>query len=297
MARTTGSDGYVTLVVLVITGLLAALVTSLLTVSRPALDLARIGADDTAVDALIDGGVHAAGFLLFAAQQSPREVNGTSLRFSTGDVKLAVLDESGRVDLNTSAPELLEGLFSAVGGSSIPAAAFAARVVDWRDTDSDVAVGGAEANDYASAGATHVPRNGPFGSVDELRMILGLSQRDLSRLEPHLTVFNTSGKIDPFSAGRAVLMAVPGMKSADAGKILKAQAGGEEERDGVSGVVETYSAFFSTEPSGVYRVTVEAALGRGARDAAEAVIAAPVNPNVDFGVVSWSRPAPASVAR
>ena len=289
MDSSRSNDGYVVLTVLVITGLLAALVTSLLTVSRPALDLARIGADDTAAQALIEGGLHAAGFLLFTAEKPPVDVDGTSLKFGAGSVDVSVRDESGRVDLNTSDPRLLQGLFSAVGGTSLEAAAFAARVADWRDPDEEVSEGGAEAADYVSAGAAYRPRNGPLTSVGELRLILGLSRRDVDRLEPHVTVYNVSGRIDPFSAGRAVLRAVPDLQQADIAKLLKAQAGGADEREAVSDIVDNHADFFSTEPSGVFRVGLAARLASGARDAAEAVIIAPNNQIVDFGVVSWSR--------
>jgi general secretion pathway protein K len=148
---------------------------------------------------------------------------------------------------------------------------------------------GAEAEDYVSAAATYRPRNAPFGSVGELRLVLGLSRQDFSRLEPHVTVFNISGRIDPFSAARPVLLAVPELTPADAAKLLKAQTGGEKEREDVSEIVESHADYFGTEPSGVYRVTVQASLATGSREAAQAVIIAPVNQTNDFGVVSWSR--------
>ena len=63
------------------------------------------------------------------------------IRLSTGDIRLTVVDEAGRVDLNSADPTLLAGLFSAAGGKSLSNQAFASRVVDWRDKDSDVGIG------------------------------------------------------------------------------------------------------------------------------------------------------------
>ena len=147
--RMRSDDGYVTLAVLLIVGLLAAIVSSLLAVSRPALGLARIGGDEVAAEALIQGGVATAGYLLFAAKREPARVNGMDLRLRTGDIRLTVADEAGRIDLNAADPTLLAGLYSAAGGTSLSNQAFAARVVDWRDTDGDVGVDGAEAGDYS----------------------------------------------------------------------------------------------------------------------------------------------------
>src|SRR5687767_3093912 len=112
------NDGYVTLAVLLMVGLLAALVSSLLAISRPAVDLARIGAEELRLDGLLQGGVTAAGYLLYAAAHDANAVDGMTLRFDEGTARLAVIDESGRIDLNRADMELLSGLFSAVRGTS-----------------------------------------------------------------------------------------------------------------------------------------------------------------------------------
>jgi general secretion pathway protein K len=289
MNRIRGNDGYVTLAVLVIAGLLAGLVSSLLTVSRPALDLARIGADETAVDAMLDGALTAAGYLLYAAKRDLPQVDGMALQFGTGMVALAVTDESGHVDLNGSTPELLAGLFRSAGGRSLQPDAFAARVVDWRDADDDVTLGGAETGDYSGAGASYSPRNAPFRSVDELRYLLGLSREDVERLRAYLTVYNVAGTIDPFSAERIVLEGVPGVNRADVTKFLKARAEEPKSRDTeLMALLGSGSEVFREDPSGVYRVRLKAQLVTGARGAAQAVISAPASETADFGVVSWA---------
>jgi general secretion pathway protein K len=293
MTRHSSDDGYVTLAVLVISGLLAALVSSLFTVARPAIDLARIGADAAMVEGMLDGGLTAAGFLLYDAKRDMPKVDGTVLQYGMGRVELEVLDESGRVDLNGSSPELLAGLFRAAGGRSLEPDAFAARIVDWRDTDSDTGVGGAERNDYAAAGAAVTPRNAPFGSIDELRFLLGLSRDDLERLRPYLTIFNVEGTIDPFSADAVVLRAIPGVRRADVARFMKARAEEPDSRDPeLLALLGDSGGLFREDASGVYRVRLDARLSTGAREIAEAVIAAPAEEGGAFGVVAWStRPA------
>lgn len=294
MNRIRGNDGYVTLAVLLIVGLLAAIVSSLLAVSRPALGLARIGGDEVAAEALLQGGVATAGYLLFAAKREPTRVNGMDLRLRTGDIRLTVGDEAGRIDLNSADPTLLAGLYSAAGGTSLSDQAFAARVVDWRDEDGDVGVDGAEAGDYSGAELGYVPSNLPFHSVEELRFLLGLSARDFERLSPHLTVFSGRAKIDPLAASETVIRAIPGSRARDLQQILRARSSGRD-RSTLIASMPTLSEYLLDQPSGVYRIGVQVKLTNGFSDAVEAVIVAPQQGDTDYRVVAWTRlasPAP-----
>jgi general secretion pathway protein K len=283
------NDGYITLAVLLMVGFLAAIVSTLLALSRPALDLARIGADELRVDGLLEGGVTAAGYLLYAASHDPGAVDGMNLSFDHGSAHLVVTDESGRIDLNRADLELLTGLYTAVGGASLSAEAFAARIADWRDSDEEQTEDGAEAPDYSSAGLGYGPYNGPFRSVEEMRLVLGLSEADFDRLAPFVTVFNASGMVDPFSAARPVLLAVPDIGRDDIKKLVEAHGAPQEAREQVLEELETYSDYFLFEPSGVYRVRIEARLDGGVAETAEAVLTGPTETNPDYGVLSWVR--------
>lgn len=80
-----------------------------------------------------------------------------------------VADEESRLNVNrASAEEIakLPGLTPQM----------AAAIVDYRDTDNNVSTGGAEAEDYAAQLPPYLPRNGPFRTVGELRMVLGLDR-------------------------------------------------------------------------------------------------------------------------
>ncbi|MDA0752843.1 MAG: type II secretion system protein GspK [Verrucomicrobia bacterium] len=79
-----------------------------------------------------------------------------------------IRDEEGRLNINTASTEELAKL----PGSS---ESIAAAIVDFRDNDDQVTPGGAESDTYASLTPPYLPRNGPFKSVDELRMVYGIS--------------------------------------------------------------------------------------------------------------------------
>jgi type II secretory pathway component PulK len=294
MGREPHDSGYVTLAVLVMAGLMAALVSGLVTVSRPAVGLARTGVEAVAAEALLDGGIAAAGYLLFAAKREPLAVDGLDFTFRSGAVRVAVADESGRIDLNAAPPALLAGLYAAAGGTAMKPAAFAARILDWRDKDEDRGDGGAEAFDYARARLGYRPPNAPFRSAEDLRLVLGVSGADSERLLPLVTVFSAAATVDALGAPPAVLRAVPGVTPADLRRVLAARAGpgGEAVAAALSAA---YPGFFGPPGARIYRVTVTARLRSGFTRAAEAVLtAAPAGDGADYRVLAWSPLAPAT---
>jgi type II secretory pathway component PulK len=289
MNNADNSNGYVTLAVLLVVGLLAAIVSSLLAVSRPALGLARIGADEATAEALLQGGVATAGFLLFGAKEEPDKVDKLKVRVGTGNFSLRVVDEGARVDLNSADPQLLAGLFRAVGGNSLSPEAFSARVLDWRDEDEDMNEDGAETSAYADAGLGYGSSNLPFHSVDEARFILGLSPRDFERLKPYLTVFTGVAMVDPLSASETVLRAIPGAGARDVQQVIRARGKGQTRED-LAALVPTISQFLLTQGSGVYRVRVDAQLINGFTDSAEAVITESARGGSEiYKTVAWSK--------
>jgi general secretion pathway protein K len=125
------------------------------------------------------------------------------------NLRVTMRAESGKIDLNRAPEPLLAGLF----GQLMPdadAGALAAAVIDWRDRDDRRSDDGAEASEYRAAGRRG-PANGPFERVSELAMVLGFDADSVALLAPHLTVYSGGPRIDPFSAGSAVLASVPGI--------------------------------------------------------------------------------------
>jgi general secretion pathway protein K len=286
------SDGYITLAVLVMAGLLASIVSALLVVAHPALGLARIGADQVAAESLVDAGLNAAGYFLFTAEQPPAAVDGMAFRFRGGTVRLTVQEESGRIDLNAAEPAVLAGLFAAAGGKSMQAESFAARIVDWRDRDEERGEGGAEAADYARADLSYAPTNGPFRSAADLRFILELSRDDAARLLPFVTIFSASRTIDPLSAPLTVLRAVPDLSDAEAQQIVELREAGPAGAEALAALIAPHAGTLSDTGPGIFRVGVRARLTSGYTAGAEAVVMAPADETADFRIVAWSKLAP-----
>lgn len=84
-------------------------------------------------------------------------------------VYFGLVDESSKLDLN--APWLTVELLLNLPGMTTE---LAAAILDWRDTDSEVnAAGGAEDETYQRRSPAYRCKNGPFESVEELRLVNG----------------------------------------------------------------------------------------------------------------------------
>lgn len=84
-------------------------------------------------------------------------------------VSFGLVDESSKLDLN--APWLTVDLLMNLPGMTTE---LAAAILDWRDADSEVnAAGGAEDETYQRRSPAYHCKNGPFESVEELRLVNG----------------------------------------------------------------------------------------------------------------------------
>jgi type II secretory pathway component PulK len=85
-----------------------------------------------------------------------------------GEPVFDLADEGSKLNLNTATQEMLELLPGMT-------AELAAAIMDWRDTDDDVTTGGAETDTYQRFRPGYRCKNGPFESVEELRLVAGMT--------------------------------------------------------------------------------------------------------------------------
>lgn len=103
-------------------------------------------------------------------------------------VYFGLVDESSKLDLN--APWLTVDLMMNLPGMTTE---LAAAILDWRDTDSDVnASGGAEDETYQRRSPPYRCKNGPFETVEELRLVNGAYLESLYGEDANL-----NGTLDP----------------------------------------------------------------------------------------------------
>jgi general secretion pathway protein K len=98
---------------------------------------------------------------------------------STGEgFEVRVASEGGRFNINAILLQedkaLLRSIFSDWGLELEDAQAIADALGDWVDSDDDVALNGAEVNEYEEAGRINQPFNRPFYDISEVRFVRGM---------------------------------------------------------------------------------------------------------------------------
>jgi len=163
---------------------------------------------------------------------------GQSWTFDGHDMRVAVQDEGGKIDLNASGDVAIRQLLNGIGPD---AAGLADKILDWRDQKGDLhRINGATAKTYVAAGRDYLPRGGPYQSVDELKLVLGMTPALFAQLGPNVTVNSGRSKVNFSTAPAAVLMALLGQGSAVAAATVAARQGAVEQVQGqpiINGVV------------------------------------------------------------
>jgi general secretion pathway protein K len=148
--------------------------------------------------------------LLHDSPEEDRLYNGQPERLisNDGEVTISIQDESGKIDINTAHASLLEKLFAWAGLEPDDAKSLADQVADWRDRDDRPRREGAEKDAYDQANRGYEPKNQPLDSIEELRLVLGVSPTLFDKIRPGITVYSKQRGIDPSVAAPVVLAAL-----------------------------------------------------------------------------------------
>lgn len=141
-----------------------------------------------------------------------------SFRFGDAMVEVSATDESGKVDLNSATPPVLQGLFRAVGADPQTAQKLAAAVVDWREFDAGTHL---HSDVYTAAG--YQPRHAPFASIEELQQVAGMTPALYRKVAGLITVWSGRESPDPNTAPALALAALPGMTPQHAAALVAAR--------------------------------------------------------------------------
>lgn len=168
--------------------------------------------------AAADAGVHRAIAETYRPFPVPYgwKQDGMTHEFDFGEarVRVSMADESAKIDINDGSPLLLKGLFLSQGLSDADSNQLADAIQDWRDPDSLVRPNGAEEDYYREAGLPQRPPNSPFQTIEELRLVRGMTPELFRRIEPMITIYSRQAGINLATASRAVLMSIPEISAA-----------------------------------------------------------------------------------
>ena len=203
--------------------LLALVAASFSRTTRTEINLARNLVENAQAEALADAGVHLAILALLDPDPAKRpRADGTPFQvmFGGAEITVSVQDEGGKIDLNRAPDELLRGLFVSLGVEAAEADALVDAIADFRDADDLLRLNGAEDRDYEDAGLPWGAKDAPFEAVEELRQVIGMTAELYRLVAPALTVYSRRRGIDPDSAPRAVLLALPGAQTVEVSALL-----------------------------------------------------------------------------
>ena len=211
-------SGVALIIVLWITVLLTVIASGFAYSMRSEALAARNAIDVAQARALADGAVSRVVFELMRPR-GPLETwqaDGAVHYWQEDGATIAanVVDESGKIDLNTASDALLRNLFqTAAGADADTAIRLVDCIGDWKDADDLKRPQGAEAADYKAAGLSYGPANAPFETVAELQRVLGMTPALYAAVADSLTVFSRQAGVNPAYASRAVLLALPNATS------------------------------------------------------------------------------------
>lgn len=179
---------------------------------------------------------------------------GQSVELDGATLQITIADHGGRVDLNLADEKVLRGLFGQIAGDERLAAVLADRVLDWRDIDRDRRENGGERGDYVAGQLPWGPADGDFLSRAMLHRLLGVDATLASKLMPLITVYSRDGKINPGTAPRQVLAAIPGMTAEIAQQLSSIDA--ESLATALAGSLQHMKKYLDATPGPAYSVAV-----------------------------------------
>jgi general secretion pathway protein K len=148
-------------------------------------------------------------------------------QLGNGYYTVGIIDESGKVDINTVADVVLKNLLMNSGVQEEEADIIVDSVMDWKDPDDLHRLHGAESDYYMSLPTPYKAKNANFDTLEELLLVRGVTPEILygggtkRGIIEDLTIYSKMNKININAASKEVLMAIPGMSSDSADSIIE----------------------------------------------------------------------------
>jgi general secretion pathway protein K len=296
-------DGIALVLVLWMLVLLTAIANGLVFSSRSEILIADNLAALARAEALADAGVFKT---IQALQTNPQQAgqppavqvdparwraDGLTRRwlYHENELFVTIIDESGKIDINSAAPPLIHGLLRAVQVDDVQATALVDAMLDWRDADTLRHPQGAEKDDYAAQGLLHGPTNSDFESIDELRQVLGMNESLFNLIEPYITVFSHQAGINSAIAPRPVLLAIPGATPELVDSFI-AQRTSLLEQGLPPAPFPASQGFSSSATSATFSVHVDVFLEDNIKFARQATVRFSGTPHEPFSILAWRAP-------
>jgi general secretion pathway protein K len=281
---------WVTILLTVIAGSFAFAMRTDMQVVQNSVAMAR-------AEAAANGGVHRALLEMFKppsdAERWQADGQAHEITLAGANVTVSALDESGKIDINAAAVELLKGLFLSAGLKDEEAVALLDAVQDWRDADNLRRPNGAEEPEYRAAGLKYKPANAPFQTIEELQLVLGMKPEIYRRIAGVITVYARQPGLNAAIASRAALLAIPGATAEQVDGYMVQREAARAAKQPVP-VFPPAARFGGVSYNLAYSLRAEARLEDGTVFVREAVAQILPDPRRPYTFLAWKESVPVS---
>lgn len=289
--RLRSRKGVVLVAVLWMIALLSALAMAASTSLRSFAGLLAVDRDRVQAEALIGAGVEVGADLLLKYGGRPLFPVETRFSLRSGEGRVRMSDELGRIDINKAPVETLASLFAGLGVEDADTVARA--IVRWREP----AVSSA-APKPAQKPESIEPRHfeQTFTNVDQLSQIPTVPAEYASLIAPFVTVFGEE-MVNAATAPAEVLRLLPQMTEARVERLLEARAAGRLEAGESERILGPSARYAKPASHNVARLEIAVALADGFSSEAEAIIVALPKDSGPFRVLAFRQsPRPTAYA-
>jgi general secretion pathway protein K len=156
------------------------------------------------------------------------KIDGTPYTEQLGDgnYTVKIIDESGKLNINTVSDILLKNLLTGLGIEEDDADIIVDSFMDWKDLDDLHRLHGAEDDYYQSLQNPYEAKDDQFDTLEELLLVRGMTpgilygEGERKGIIEFLTVHSGTNRININAAPKEVLMSIPGMSSEFADTII-----------------------------------------------------------------------------
>jgi general secretion pathway protein K len=173
------------------------------------------------------------------------------MRIGDIDVRVDVMDDDGKINLNQADPALIGRLIAASGADPERASELVAALVRWGTADASAA----DKSPFLAAGG--------FSSIEELQRLPGMDQETYHRIEPALTLWQIGGNPNLAHASPAVIAAVSGISREQVSAFVKARSEWTGSSMAFPRLPQGVAAVMNVGPSNVLSITSRARLPDG----------------------------------
>jgi len=242
--------------------------------------------------AIADGAVERTAFELMRPQiANVWKADGQPHRFIDGEATVTVtaVDEAAKIDMNSAPDPLLKNLLIVIGGlDEATAGNLVDAIDDWRDPDDLRRPNGAELPEYRAANLKYGPANAPFETIGESARVLGMTADVYNRIAPAITVYSHQPGVNPATASRSVLLALPNATADTVDAFIAQRAQALADKLPVPPFPPAQA--FGSGPVQIWRIRAEATLPDGVTFAREAVLRPSPDAQRPLIALAWLEP-------